>query len=413
MSELSSQKPLHTLHYGTQVKAASWIVLLSFLVFSWAAIDLARLIQEQGLRGRALTEALHYGVWGVIFLLQYLFLLRPLASSVFLVFEDRLEIQRGSNKRVLHFSDILVVKSAIKRGIGGWFKVVMRDGSNQRFFISLRNVHEILDAAWKANPAILAQDKYEHLRVSLILNAQALGRARDMMKFKRLAVYLSQVLLLPVLFSFTLLHFQLQQFKVPNEDLVWVLTGLNVYVVVIALWLGCFIWVEFRAHRHGARRLAADPKAVSRDLSAELSIRHQARLAYVILLLGFLGVYAKKDLNAYLPSFASNNAEWINLRKFDFFWLDTRYSCVDCQYSLRMGDPIQVRFGKWVAVGSLMLNPGQELEVTAHAVNTEGRIPASTHRQTVRADEVYIQTGGQGELMLILPKSAVLGKIVK
>jgi len=142
--------PPRILEYRKQVKiVAEYLKYCSyFLLLIFLGTLAAYLFTEQDSKVAVgmLIDVIISGVTWFIIYLEYLLLLRPLAISKIQVYEDRIFIRRGKKEITIPFDDVVELKSAVNKNIGGWFKLILKNKKKYRFTIVLERVDYILEA---------------------------------------------------------------------------------------------------------------------------------------------------------------------------------------------------------------------------------------------------------------------------
>ena len=108
--------------------------------------------------------------------------------------------KRGKKEITIPFDDVVELKSAVNKNVGGWFKLILKNKKKYRFTIVLERVDYILDAIVKYNPNLMEQEKYLKLRKHLILSDHGLGRLYDMFRKKYRLITFAHGVLLPIVF---------------------------------------------------------------------------------------------------------------------------------------------------------------------------------------------------------------------
>jgi hypothetical protein len=135
------------LEYRNQVKiAAGFLKYLSaaLFIFSIVLIVMSFFSIEKN-KDLLFGGGVSIGILFLIFYLEYLFLLKPLATSKFHVCEDKMIIRRGTKKIEIEYSDIVEIKSIVNKNLGGWFSLILKNKKQHRFTIVLERVEYILN----------------------------------------------------------------------------------------------------------------------------------------------------------------------------------------------------------------------------------------------------------------------------
>jgi len=403
--------PPRLLEYRKQVKiATAYVKYFSYfllLIFLGRLVSYFFMEQDSKTAGEMLTGVIASGVTWLIVYLQYLLLMRPLALSKIQVYEDRIFIKRGKKEITIPFDDVVVLKSAVNKNVGGWFKLILKNKKKYRFTIVLERVDYILDAIVKFNPKLIEQDKYLKLRKHLILSDHGLGRYYDMFRKKYRLITFVHVVLLPVVFFLILYIKQSGQFTIHSPFQYFMDIGMWTIIYMGFLWTIFPLIINKIIDKYTMHRMEKDIDNKIRDTEYESKIYKKFFPAYLILLLAFFGGMYKTNLNTLGTTFLAEGSKDFSIKPGERLWYDSRYNCTDCDYKLKPNDLVMTYAG----VGKIVALPNESVVVNVNNKDKKGRSISSVEEKKVPKKSIAIKTAS-GKTIIIEDKN-IKGKVFR
>jgi hypothetical protein len=405
--------PPRILEYRKQVKIGSAFIkyLSYFLLLIFLRTLAAYFFMEQDSKatGGMLEGVIATGVAWFIIYLEYLLLFRPLAISKIQVYEDRIFLRRGKKEITIPFDDVVEIKSAVNKNVGGSFKLILKNKKKYRFSIVLERVDYILDAVVKYNPKLMGEDKYLKLRKHLVLSDHRLGRFYDMFSKKYRLMTFAHCVFLPMVFFAMLYVKQSDQFIIHSPFLYFMKIGGWSLIYMVVLGQIFTLIMSIINDKHTMHRMEENIDNKGRDTEYESKIYKKLFPAYLMLLLAFFGGIYQTNLNTLGTTSLAKGAKDLNIKAGERLWYDSRYNCTDCNHKLRPNDLVMTSAG----IGKIVALPNNTVAVNVNKKDKDkkGRSIASVEEKQVPQKSIAIKTAN-GKTILIQNKH-IKGKVFK
>ncbi|MBT3984163.1 MAG: hypothetical protein HOE90_22605 [Bacteriovoracaceae bacterium] len=398
------------LEYRKQVEIVAaffkYISLILFLVTLFT-IFLSRLVTEPKDVAFYLTISFTSGIIWLFYYPLYFFLIKPLATSKIQVFDDSILLTRGKKETIIPFDEITSIKRKVNKNAGGWFTLVLKNKKKYRFTIVLERLDYILDAVYKYNNQLLSEDEYLSLRKQLILSDHGFGRLYDMFGSRYKWITFTHAFLLPAVFIIGLYIKQGSQFNIYLSVLYFTKIIQVILITLGVLWVAFILIANKILDKHTSSQLESNSLLKNRDTQFESKIFRRLFPVYLALIIcSFAGIY-KYDLNTYGLTYIKKDSKYLGIKANKNLWVDTKFNCLDCNYSLVRGDIILVH---GVGLGKIVNLPNEL--VTINEKDKKGRHIASTTETMVPPRNLAIQTSG-GKVIKLVPNVKIKGKILK
>ncbi len=357
---MSEHEP-RVLRYRPQVRwvgaVLKWVGIFHLAVALLLVIEIF-LLHSFDAPGAIFLQALNlffFGLWSVA---VYWWILRPLMFVQIRIFADRIDVQRGSKQEQILFSEI---QSVVSSFIFNIFVVVMKNGKRYRFGYVLERSEYIIEGIVKNRPEIMHQSDYQKLR-SLLIQKDHFGAFYQSLFFGENGVRLGfAVLVVPVLFGLAVFFIQMRDIVVYSY---WAYAGWLLYIGFTGSLLFQLMTLSCVALKNAItlkQRLKAHPDDKRRDIAAERWWVHTAVLLQVaFVIIGFCLV-VRYNLNLVEQENVLGDYPNFKIASHETFWVDKRYNCVECAYSLKKGDLI-VLTSQEAPVGVVAL-PGESVAI--------------------------------------------------
>jgi hypothetical protein len=401
--------PPRLLQYRKHVRITSQLMKYFSIIFFFTFISLliAYFFIDHKKEIYPVEIVIFSGVVWLFYYLQYHFIMRPLAISKIQAYPEHLFIERGSEKTTIPYADIAEIKSAINKNIGGWFTIILKNKKSYRFTIVLERVDYIIDSIIKFNPALMPQEQYKKLRKHLILADHGWARLYDLINIKQLKNYSLYFFLLPAFFIALVYLKQSSEFFIMHPLPLVLLTAFFT-TTFLGLLLMIFPSIIFAIlDKHTAKRLEENPNNKSRDIVYELQFYKKLIPSYIALLLIFFGVIYKFDLNTVAMCSLSKNTQYLNLAANEILWVDTRFNCVNCKFSVKKDDVVITSDS---IVGKVIGLPKEMVFLSNQ--EKDGRYIASSEEKEIPKESLAILTKN-GKVTRLIDIKIIHGKITK
>ena len=408
MDSLNRADEARILEYRNQVKivagffkylsAALFICSVVLVVTSFFSIEKNKDLLFGG--------GISIGIFWLIFYLEYHFLLKPLASSKILVFEDKMIISRGTKKIEIKYSDIVEIKSIVNKNLGGWFTLILKNKKQHRFTIVLERVEYILEAVIAFNPKLMPDLQYQKLRTQLIISDHGLARMYEMFsKKKRLGTFLN-LLGIPVVFSTALYFKQSQDFIIQSPADYFFDLSVGFLIFFGIMW-GVFSMVMNHVVDKKMMLKLQASKEKKRDIVYEERVFKQFIPAYFFTTAITLLAVFVTDINTLGTASIARDAAYLEIKESETLWYDQRYNCMNCKYAIKKNDVVILESN---FIGKVIGYPGDYVSINNKDRN--GRFIASTQEQKVPKDQIAFLTSG-GKVLKLVNENEIRGKIFK
>lgn len=410
--QINHQEP-RVLEYRKQVKLFTiffkYFVFLLFVIFVGTLGVLVYLHLKGAKTDEPLIAAINSGIVWLFLYVEYVFLLNPLAMSKIQVFKDRLIIQRGKKETIVPFSEITQVKGSVRKSLGGWFSLVLRNGKSHRFTVVLERADYIIDAVIAFNPQLMDQAKYSVLRTNIILTDHGLARLYSFFGEDYRWITAIHLLFLPAGFAAFLNYEQGQLIIIKQPWPFYFMTLFYLYIPILILVAVVLTIVNSVIDRATQQRLNQFPENKLRDTTMESNVYRKVFPAYVLGLIGIFAVVHKFDLNTLSWTRARLEIPYMNIHTSELIWVDMRFNCLKCPYSLQRDDQVLLRKGGRTNFGKVVGIPGEVAQI--NAIDSNDRFLASTSETTIPEGKVAIRMKPDGSVVRLVNIEEIRGRI--
>ncbi len=399
--------PPRILEYRTQVKLASASCkFLSYFCFTFLlAMVVAYFFADQkDQKNNFLLASIIGGISWLVLYLEYLFLLKPLASSKIQVYEDKIIILKGKKETTIPFEEIIEIESSVNKNIGGWFKLVLKDKKTYRFTVVLERLEYILEALIEFNSDLMEKEKYIKLRKKIILLDHGQARSYEMLGKKYRLITFFELVVFPFIFCIFLYYKQSSEFIIHVPFSYFFKLGSWTIIILGFLKIIFFTIANNRIDRNISEQLEKSNKK-TRDRVFEHKTYRQLFPTYLCILFILMAGAYKTNINTLGMASLSKGSDYLSIKPGERVWYDSRYNCFDCKHSLIKGDVIITVDDLLVRIVAL---PRELASVSKK--NKEGRFIASTEDIIVPTRSFVISNG---KVNILVKDKQIKGKVFK
>jgi hypothetical protein len=339
-------------------------------------------------------------------LCAFYWILLPKAASRFLVFDDRLEIHRGTNVTVVPFTNIAKVFGRVFPFAGGSYGFVMKTGKIHAFSASLRGSEKLLDAVSEFDPAL--KSSFTELRTNLIVCAHGYDRFYEYFSGNRAFFTFIHLGLVPFLFSAYMVGRQSSMMTIAHPKLFFVEATFGIYLCVVTLAVTFSVALNWIIDLPTLERMIEDPVEDSRDLKHERAIFADALPVYLFLLFSLMSLYNRFDLNTLSRTEVPTDIPHLGYHAGQTLWIDGRANCLNCRHSLQEGDAVIFIREKVAVLGRLVALPGSP--VPAPGGENPLRTPAS-ELPIVPFGKAVLRSNPDGNLDQLVDLKDIRGRV--
>lgn len=358
--------------------------------------------------GEYLVGAFFIAIMATIFYLEYKYLFRPLATSKIQVFHDHIVIRRNKQKIIIPFSEITKVDGSAQVLLGGWFKLVLKNGKAYRFTIALERSDCILDAIIAFNPNLMVHEKYINLRTKLILIDHDWARYYSYFGKKYRHLTALYFLILPLGFMTILFIQQDQHFIIRKAWIFYLLTFFKIYIPIYILMILTPTVINTVINKKIKIHLRQNPKNKMRDLEYENLIHRKIIPVCFVGLFSFFALVYHFDLNFLYFTRPIAEVPHLQIRPSQAY-IDTRFNCLKCTHPLKPDDRIAIRKGNKLFLGRIVGVPGEVMQINNR--NTDGRYIASTEEIKIPEGKVAVRVTPDGAVLTLVDIEQIHGRL--
>jgi hypothetical protein len=406
-----SERALHHLKYRNIVKLSGYITLgvaslfalIGFFFMVYSMIKLGG-VAEVFSGGIFLIWASFF-FWAAVIYAQYYFFHRPLMISQIFIYDDKLVIKQKNIEFSISFSEIVKIESAVKKNIGGWFKVVTKK-KTWRFTNMLEKADLVLEEIIKKRPELMSREDYQRLRTKLILIDHGQTRYYELFKPPYRIWTLFHTVLIPVI-TIILIYFKdtSDQIVIHSKSSYFLEIGSHLWVLSIFLQAPFIIAMNWLIDKDSRARLEKDSEDKKRNIQHEISVYRKLFPAYITTYLICLCLYGSSEF--YHHYSITNYGKVQGLEYLNDYTVNQKYNCIFCKYQLHKDD--RIAYHSW-SIGEIIALPGEEVEIKKYSF--KNRTLASEGITKVPLGKIAVR-GDDGKSIFLLDLSEVNGKITK
>lgn len=277
-----------TLTYRPHLRASYYGLLAFSAVSALVVVGMALIAFINGTPDLALMVGLGGSLAPIVLFIEAHFFVHPLAFVKIKVHQHGITMEEQVKVTEISFNDVESIKFSHVPYVGGWFKLMMKNGQIHRFTVVLERSEYILEMLAAAKPGIVNAEEMLKYRRTAVLADHSWGRVTDKMKNHKglLLKYLVTPALLAAVWigAMTL---QVQQ----DAPGVWGMMELFLIIAIVNLAVGfliTFSFGEFLIVTRGREKILADPAALQRDYAFEKKVERFSLLGHWLLALGLL-----------------------------------------------------------------------------------------------------------------------------
>lgn len=274
---------------------------------------------------------------------------RQLANSIVLVYQDKLEVNRGASTQIINFSDIQSIKKSSLSFLSS-IQLNLKHGSRFSFSVALERSDYIIESLKKSRPDLLSSEQYQSLLLFLTKNDHNLARLYQMLGSTRGWITLNALILLPLIVLALLSQHQLSYYT-PSSKLEYYFHSINlIFGVTWSSFVFLFWMSDTFINRRFSKYFSLKPNLRARDIKYETSVYKKTIPLHFVFCVAAYSLLFRYDTNLYEYLLKDHRMQ-IPMSKFkDLYWVDKRYNCHGCLYSLNKGDLVILDDGQLAIV---------------------------------------------------------------
>lgn len=332
----------------------------------------------------------------------YVLWLRKKLNHSVQVHTDGIDIHRGAQKDRLLYSDIEVIQPVA----GSMFYVKLTSGIKYYFSSSLERIDYVWEGLYQARPDLFGSVGFEAFRVKLVQYDHHQKRKEWFFKHKFVDVF--QWVIVPLSFMFMTYKIQSQQIEIHQFGLyLFRLSMFSLLTLLVCTFLYSFVLKKLLFDKKILAQMEESGEKV-RDLDFENSIVHKSKILQIATACFMLAVLVRLDGNLFSVTRLKDTIVMSSLVKGQTVVIDNRFNCLDCRHPVQDGDWIVYGRGQ---IGQVMAKQGETVGQISQ--DKSGRMIASTDMMEVPEGHVALKIGSQGQDVLFVKETELVGKIQK
>lgn len=332
----------------------------------------------------------------------YFFWLRSKLTRSVQVHKDGIDIQNGTHKEKILYSDIEVVAPVAR----SMFYLKTKQGIKYYFNSSLERIDYVWEGLYHARPDLFGSVDFEGYRVKLVQYDHHQKRKEWFFKHKFVDVF--QWIIIPSLFVLVTYKVQSQYVQIHQLGLyVFRLSMFSMLALLICTFLYSFVLKKLLFDKKIKAQMQGSGDKV-RDMDYESVIVQRSKMLQTMTACFVLAVLVKMDANLFSVTRLKEDIAMSNLHKGKTVVIDNRYNCYNCKHSIQDGDWIVFGRGQ---IGQVMAKSGET--VAQIGQDKAGRMIASTDMLEVPEGHVAVRIGNEGQDVLFVKATDLVGRIKK
>jgi|GEM_PF-1190571 len=322
-------------------------------------------------------------------------ILHPRSKRSIQVFEDHILVKSGNLDEKFFFSDVVKWKNVFY----STFYFHTKDEKKFFFNASLERIDYVWEGFYRARPDLVTKEEYEDFRIKLVQFDH--HQKRKEWFFKHQFLDLINWVLMPVLFLVFAYWYQSQDVLIHHPVGYFFKLFLYILLCLIAFSFVFSITLKSLIFDQKVKEKIEDGNEKNRDLEFEGYVLERSKMCQLVLASCLLTVFLKFDLNLFSVAKIKDGTG----KSPSTVFVDNRYNCFSCKYSLKDGDLVVFQKG---LVGQVLAKSGETIGQIKR--DQEGRMMASSNL-TVVPDGYFAVQSLDGKKIDFIKESELIGKV--
>jgi hypothetical protein len=325
------------------------------------------------------------------------------------LFDDKIIITEIKKERTIILEDIVDIASKMKRYKKSGFNLITKD--KQKYYISadIKGCELILDQLLLSGNPELNPEKILDLKVQIAEKYYLSSQSVIGIVEVNLAFTIFLYFVLPACLLLFYLEDQFQSQIIGNKAYFIIESLLKLYLVVIT-----FKGVKDGIIRNKILKIIKQKIMKIPNISIS-NLKYDHKFSSKSMIISFLGVvvvcmgFFKYDLNRLSFVRSGENITHLDLKRAEFKWVDKRYNCFNCAYSLVKDDIILYKNNGFETLARVVAFPS---ETTYINIKTEGRfVAAQVEKVIIPQNKVAVRVNRDGSVIKLIEISNIQGRL--